>query len=152
MILLGVGMGVSVAPLTTTVMNSVDQSRAGVASGVNNAIARSAGLIAIAVFGIVMLQVFSHEFSEHIARLNLPPSDKQSLMNQRTNLAAIDIPKGYDPLMATRIHRGIDESFVAGFRAVMGLGAIFAVGSAAAALFFIGSFHSDGRLSPDQTR
>ncbi len=100
--LLGIGMGVSVAPLTTTVMNSAGQHRAGIASGVNNAIARSAGLIAIAVLGIVMLQVFTSQFSEHLTRLNLAPAVTQSLMEQRTRLAAIAIPSDYDPVMAAQ--------------------------------------------------
>src|SRR5216117_3504603 len=138
-VVLGLGMAISVAPLTTTVMNSVAQNRVGVASGINNAVARTAGLIAIAVLGVVMFQVFNHALDERVARSNLPPPVSQSLQLQRTKLAAIAIPEDQDPLTQKVIRRSIDESFVSGFRTVMAMGAALAVASAITALIWIGA-------------
>src|SRR5947199_1185535 len=96
-VILGLGMAISVAPLTTTVMNSVASNRAGIASGVNNAIARTAGLLAIAVLGIVMLHVFSGSLDQRLAEYKLPSSASRSLQAQRTKLAAIAVPEDQDP-------------------------------------------------------
>ena len=72
-VVLGVGMTVTVAPLTTTVMNSVGPDLAGVASGVNNAVSRTAALLAIAVFGMVMAWAFEASMHERLREARVPP-------------------------------------------------------------------------------
>src|SRR5438132_4083160 len=136
---LGLGMAISVAPLTTTVMNSVSQNRAGIASGVNNAVARTAGLLAIAVLGIVMLHVFNERLDQRLKESKLPLSISQSLESQRTKLAAIAIPEDQSPATRESIRRAIDQSFVSGFRTIMAIGAVLAVASAVTALTLIES-------------
>src|SRR6516225_1087231 len=136
-VVLGLGMAITVAPLTTTVMSSIAQNRAGVASGVNNAVARTASLIAIAVFGVVMLQVFKANLDRRLSSANLPASVAQSLQSQSIKLAAIDIPQNLNAETRQVIRRAIDESFVSGFRWVMAIGAALAAASAVTALFWI---------------
>ncbi|PYL04203.1 MAG: MFS transporter [Verrucomicrobia bacterium] len=136
-VVLGLGMAITVAPLTTTVMSSVSQNRAGVASGVNNAVARTAGLLAIAVLGIVMLQVFKHTLDRRLAESKLPTSVIQSVETQSTKLAAITIPENLDLTTKQRIRQAVDESFVAGFRSVMAIGAALAGASGIVTLALI---------------
>jgi hypothetical protein len=143
-VVLGLGMAITVAPLTTTVMNSIAQNRAGIASGVNNAVARTASLIAIAVFGVVMLHVFKTGLDRRLSSANLPPSVAQSLQSQSIKLAAIDIPENVNPGTQQLIRRTIDESFVSGFRWVMVIGAALAAASAVTALFWIGGTTTAG--------
>src|SRR5215468_9479384 len=137
-VVLGLGMAITVAPLTTTVMSSLSQSRAGIASGVNNAVARTASLVAIAVFGVVMLQVFKTNLNRRLIGANLPSSVAKWVQTQSSRLAAIDIPKNVNPETQQLIRRAIDESFVSGFRWVMVIGAALAAASAVTALFWIG--------------
>ena len=134
---LGLGMAISVAPLTTTVMNSVPQNRVGVASGVNNAVARTAGLVAIAVLGIVMLHVFKSSVDQHLHQSGLPAAAVESVRAQSTKLAAIDIPQDRDADVQETIRRAINDSFVSGFRAVMFIGAALAFVSSTVALLTV---------------
>ncbi|HMF46895.1 MAG TPA: MFS transporter [Candidatus Udaeobacter sp.] len=136
-VVLGLGMAITVAPLTTTVMGSLARERAGVASGVNNAVARTASLVAIAVLGVVMLQVFKTNLNRRLTSANLPASVVQSLQTQSIKLAAIDIPQNPNGETRLMIRRAVDESFVSGFRWVMVIGAALAAGSAVTALFWI---------------
>jgi EmrB/QacA subfamily drug resistance transporter len=132
---LGLGMAISVAPLTTTVMGSVGQDRAGIASGVNNAVARTAGLVAIAVLGIVMLDVFRNELDRQLNESSFSPATIESVRAQSNKLAAITVAEDRDGKQSIR--RVIDEAFVCGFRAVMLVGAALATASAITTLIFI---------------
>src|SRR6266403_1509094 len=136
---LGLGMAISVAPLTTTVLNAVPGNRVGVASGINNAVSRVAGLLAIAVFGIVMLGVFSRSLDFRLSKLKLPASVQSALADQRINLAGAAVPEDLAPPLQQAVRRSIDESFVQGFRTVMLLGAALALASGITSLLLITS-------------
>lgn len=136
-VVLGLGMAVSVAPLTTTVMNSVPQNRAGVASGINNAVSRTAGLLAIAVLGIVMMHSFNTQLDRRLLALNAEPEVKQALVEQRTKLAAAEVPASVEPAQKQILKQAISESFLTGFRHVMLVSMALALLSALSAFVLI---------------
>ena len=140
---LGIGMAISVAPLTTTVMNSVAPTRVGIASGINNAVARTAGLLAIALLGIVMLQSFNRALDARLPALNLPLPVQKSLQDQRGKLAGADVSAG-----ATEVRGAIDHSFVDAFRRVMFVGAGLALASAITAWALIDKRQEFGHARP----
>ena len=110
-IVLGFGMAVTVAPLTTVVMNSVKEDRAGTASGINNAVARVAGVLAIAVLGIVMVKAFSFRLDRSLAGLSLPSYIRQEVQANETKLAGLRLPAGLDPSCGRR-DQGVGEGSV----------------------------------------
>jgi len=132
-IVLGFGMAVTVAPLTTVVMNSVNQDRVGAASGINNAVARVAGVLAIAVLGIVMVKAFGSRLSHSLAHFGLPPSIFEELQESINKLAGLQAPAGLDPGAQAAVRKSIREAFVFGFRIVMFICAGLALMSAAVA-------------------
>jgi EmrB/QacA subfamily drug resistance transporter len=117
--LLGFGLAISVAPLTTTVMNSVSEEHAGTVSGINNAVSRLAGLLAIAVLGVIMLAGFERNLTARLGKLDLEPGVRMEIESQGERLAAIDIPQNIEPDRRAIIRHSIDEAFLAGFRLVM---------------------------------
>jgi hypothetical protein len=119
MVVVGLGMAVSVAPLTTTVMNAVPQKRAGVASGVNNAVSRTAGLLGIAVLGIVIVRSFNSELDRRLARMDVAPEVRFFIDEQRIRLAGAELPSSIDARTRVALKQAINESFVFGFRLVM---------------------------------
>jgi EmrB/QacA subfamily drug resistance transporter len=109
---LGFGMAISVAPLTTTVMNSVPQSQAGIASGVNNAVSRIAALLAVAAFGLMLYAGFNRALDHRLDALSLSPAERVEVDRVRPSLAAT---KSDNPL----VNRAIAESFLTGFRVIL---------------------------------
>jgi EmrB/QacA subfamily drug resistance transporter len=134
---LGLGMAVTVAPLTTTVMNAVGPDLAGVASGVNNAVSRAAALLAIAVLGIVMTLAFEAALGSRLSTMELPPALLSTIEQQLDLLAAIKVPANVDPPTAFAIKRAVGEAFVAGFRWVMAACSALALISALSAWVLI---------------
>jgi len=136
-VVLGFGMAISVAPLTTTVMNSVNQSHAGIASGVNNAVSRTAGLLAVAVFGLIMFHAFSSCLDQRLNQMPITAEVVQAVNSERLKLAAAELPRSIDEQTRLTIKQAIDECFVFGFRRVMLLGAGLALAGSALAWLMI---------------
>ena len=126
-------MAVTVAPLTTAVMNSVNEDRVGAASGINNAVARVAGVLAIAVFGIVMVKAFGFWLNHSLAHFSLPPEVLEEIRAEATKLAGLQVPGGLDPSARAMVKQSIGEAFVFGYRIVMLICGVLALASAAVA-------------------
>lgn len=137
-LVMSLGMALSVTPLTTTVMGSVDQRSAGTASGINNAVARIAGLLSLAVVGIVVLSSFNNALDQRLQALLLPSSIKQTIDQQRSNFTALQIPSDLNPKMKADVKRAIDESFVAAFRVAAAVAAGLALASGLTTWLMIG--------------
>jgi EmrB/QacA subfamily drug resistance transporter len=134
---LGLGMAVSVAPLTTTVMSSVELDHAGTASGINNAASRVAALLAVALFGAVMAPVFNANLDRALTRMSLPPAVVEMIGQQRDKLAAIELPVAIDAATRASAQRAVADAFVSGFRWIMVISALMCFASALAALLWI---------------
>ncbi len=133
-VVLAFGMAVTVAPLTTTVMSAVDSRHAGAASGVNNAVARVAGLLAIAVFGVVLTRTFDARVRPPLDRLAPGPSPRAELDRELPKMAGADMTQvsSLPPSQRPAARTIIEDGFVFAFRLVL----IGAAGLALAAAGF----------------
>jgi hypothetical protein len=115
------------------VMSSVDQARAGTASGINNAVSRVAGVLAVAILGIVMVSAFSASLQHSLTGLNLAPAALHQIQSSVIRLAGLEVPAGLDPEITSAVQAAIAHAFISAFRLVTLLCAALAVASAAVA-------------------
>jgi EmrB/QacA subfamily drug resistance transporter len=151
-LVLGFGMAITVAPLTTVVMSSVAQQHAGTASGINNAVARIAGVLAIAVFGTVMLKVFDSDLEQSLTELRLPVNVVDEIRSREIELAGLELPEGLDSNTVMALRHTISDGFISGFRVVLLCCAGLSVGSAAVAWRLIAPARVAETLSAEDKR
>ena len=137
MVALGLGMAVSIAPLTTTVMNAVDVRHAGIASGINNAVSRAAGLLAVALMGVLVVHVFDAEVDRRLATVSLAPRVVAAVAAERVKLGGAEAPPEASPSERIAIRQAVGGAFVAGFRWMALAAAGLALASAATAALLI---------------
>lgn len=143
-VVLGIGMAVSVAPLTTAVMNSLPSSEAGIASGINNAVSRIAGLLAVAVFGLILYAGFNGALDRRLGRLGLSAAERERVDRQRPKLAAAQSEDA-------RVNRAVAEAFVEGYRDVLWLAVGLTLASALSARMLVDGDEAKPLLPTEQS-
>lgn len=134
---LGIGAAMFVAPLTATVMSSIESTHAGIASGINNAISRTAGLIAVAALGLVLTMTFFSYYDRHITTVALSTPTRATLEQDRDRLATGYLPAAVQGNERKEVAAIVDTAFARGLLATMIISALLAVGAAVTALVSI---------------
>ena len=136
-VVLGIGLAAQAPAVTTVALNSVDASRAGLASAINNAFSQTAGLLAVAVLGVIMFVSFGSSLDDRLAALDLPPEARQQLEEGKVKLGAAQAPEGLGAAQSANVDRAIDEAFVSGYRVIMLVAVAVALASAFSAALLL---------------
>ncbi len=135
---LGIGMGITVAPLTSTVMGSAPTHSSGAASGINNAVARTAGVLALAIVSSVALVRFSGLLDVNVAQMGAPQPVQEEMRSEAPKLADAKPPEGLSADMASQLQQAVKVSYVETFRLISIIGAVMAWLSALLAFALVG--------------
>jgi EmrB/QacA subfamily drug resistance transporter len=118
-LLLGCGMTLCVAPLTNAVMSSVPRTQTGIASAVNNALSRLAGLLAVSLLALVLAHGFVSSLTAQLAHSNLPIEVRRQMLANQDRLHDIPIPPTLSQPQRLQAAHYLDQAFLAGFHTVM---------------------------------
>jgi EmrB/QacA subfamily drug resistance transporter len=124
MLLFGLGLSITVAPLTAAVLAGVDDEHAGVASGVNNAVARVAGLLAIGVVGALVSAQFSSTLDDRLAGTPLDPPGRAAVERARSRPLTVDAARRLPAGERATVRRALEDSSVRAFRVGMAASAL----------------------------
>jgi EmrB/QacA subfamily drug resistance transporter len=129
-LVLGLGMSLTVAPLTTAVMRSVSDVHSGLASGINNAMTRIANVFANAIFGALAVLFFSGALQHRLDGLRLPPGAKAIVLSQTTDLGNAQVPVSIPETDRSAVAAAYRDGFIRVYQKILRL---------AAGLAFIGA-------------
>lgn len=133
MAVLGFGTAVSVAPLTTVVMESAGDRHSGVASGINNAVSRVAGLLAVALLGAIAIGQFRSALDSGLREAHVSSELREEMRAQASRLGEAQVPESVPDTQRDGLMRLMHEAFVHSFRVVMLCSAAMAMLSAVCA-------------------
>jgi EmrB/QacA subfamily drug resistance transporter len=122
-IMFGLGMSFTVAPLTATVMTSVSDHLSGTASGVNNALTRISNVFANAIFGALAVLLFAGALQDKIQSISLEANVKQAVVKEAANLGNAKVPKQVDSRYQKTISASYRESFIHAYSSIMKISA-----------------------------
>ncbi len=121
-VVFGLGLAATVAPLTATVLDSVAENRVGIASGVNNGVSRVAGLLAIAVLGAVISAHFGAALDQNLGARPLSPAARHTVADAKAQPLAVPKTGQLTAPEATRVRAASVDASTSAFH----LGALIA--------------------------
>jgi hypothetical protein len=128
-LVIGLGMTISVAPLTTVVMSAVAERQTGVASGINNTVSRLAGVVAVAILTSIAIGTFSASLEESLRESEVPPAVIADLLANAGRLAELKPPDGISDSVASAVDAAIAMSYVDAFRIMAVICGLLAIAS-----------------------
>lgn len=137
-VFLGLGMGITVAPLTTAVMGAAPSNSSGIASGINNAVARTGGVLALAIMTSLALVSFGGSLDARVVSMNAPETIQTQMHEESSKLADAAPPQDLPADMTTTLEMAVKMSYIETFRMIAVIGAVMAWFSALLGFLLVG--------------